>query len=155
MSISSELRSALDSGDPMEVTKIYDLTYPKMPKLADRHEAEVVMHKARTGCRVLKLEKRLYSHAWLMERGIKSDLPDDLRPPSQQVRPVIFSAVGVAVNSLSHRSDRVEEAKAIEKVMARAAGDMIRAGITDGKRISARMWEAREQFIRGEWRREI
>lgn len=155
MSIPSALRRALEDGDAVEVARVYDAAYPKLPRLAGKDEAEVVMHQARTAAESMRIEKRLYSHAWLVERGLRSKLPDDLKPPGEKVKPVIFSAVGVAVKSLSSRADRVEEAREIERVMVRAAGQMVRDGITDRARIAPVMWQARENFIRGRLKKMI
>ena len=153
--LQAAFRDCLDSGDAVRLLKIYGTVYPKMPAPKDVEEAWVVLHQARTGAESVKLEKRFYSHAWLMERGLKSSLPDELRPKVQQICPVIVSAVGVAVKAFSSRSDRVEEAASLEQVMARAAGDMIRDGIFDRARIAPVMWAARDAFLSGKMRREI
>lgn len=154
MSVKSELRSAMSDGDADAVARIYDHAYPNMPK-ATQEEAAVVMHTARTASESMPLAKRLYSHAWLTDRGFRSQLPEELRPRSERVESVIVPAVGVAVSSFAQSAYRKEEAKAIERVMARAAGDMVRDGITDRARIAPRMWEARELYLRGKLRREI
>ncbi len=140
-------RNALEDGDVARCRALWCALYPKMPQPESDGEAETVMHQARTGANSVSLEKRLYSHAWLDERGFPSQLPDEMKPPPQRRRPVIFPAVGVSVNSMAvHRR---EDAKALEKVMADAAGEMIACGIVDTARISRRMWEAREAFLKG------
>jgi len=155
MSLPAAFRDCLDIGDAARLLKIYGSVYPKMPAPKDLGEAWVILHQARTGAKSVRLEKRLYSHAWLMERGLKSSLPDELRPKVQQVCAVIVSAVGVAVKSITTRADRKEEAAALERVMARAAGDMVRDGIYDRARIAPVMWAARDAFINGRLRREL
>ena len=153
--LQAAFRDCLDSGDAVRLLKIYGTVFPKMPAPKDVEEAWVVLHQARTGAESVRLEKRLYSHAWLVERRLKSSLPDELRPPKQRVFPIIVSAVGVAVKAFSSRADRVEEAASLERVMARAAGDMIRDGIFDRARIAPVMWAARDAFINGRMRRVI
>ena len=153
--LQAAFRECLDNGDALRLLQIYGSLFPKLPKPADIEEAQVILHQARTGAESVKLEKRLYSHAWLDERRLKSSLPDELKPPKKRIFPIISSAVGVAVKSFSRRSDRVEEAASLEQVMARAAGDMVRDGIYDRARIAPVMWAARDAFINGRMRREI
>lgn len=150
----SEFRSALADGDALRVAELWGELFPQMPQPENTDECEVVLHQARTAAESLRLEKRLYSHAWLDERGWPSQLPDDLRPPPQRRgKPVIVSAVGVSVNAMN--AGRRDEAKAVEKVMADAAGEMVSCGILDRDRIVARMWEARRAFEAGRRQRMI
>lgn len=151
--MSGAFRQALADGDIRRVRELWAGAFPRMPQPENDGEAEVAMHHARTGAKSIPLAGRLYSHAWLDERGFPSALPDDMRPPPQRRHPVVFQAVGVAI--MARRPERREEAKALERVMADAAGEMIACGITDPARLSRRMWEAREAFILGRIRRMI
>lgn len=139
--VSGALRSALVSGDVLRCKKIWAEAFPNMPQPTLK-QAEVMLHQARTAAMTVPLEKRLYSHSWLDERGHESKLPDDLRPEPKG--PVIIPAVGVSVNTTSKRKDRREEAKYVEKIMADAAGDAMLSGVTDPARISKIMWQARD-----------
>ena len=155
MSLQSAFQECLDDGDVLRCKALWGKVYPHLPQPQDISEAEVVLHCARTAAESLRLEKRLYSHAWLDERGLRSALPDDLRPKTQRIHPVIFPAVGVSVKAMSSRADRREEAKLIEKVMGDAAGELVQMGVTDRDRIVERMWKAREDFINGRLKRMI
>lgn len=155
MTLQAELRDALERGDAGAVRSIYHRLYPAMPQPTDHSEDMVVLHQARTAAESVSLAKRLYSHAWLTERGLQSGLPNALRPPAEQRQGRVVAAVGVSYGSKSRRPDRVEEAAEIERVMARAAGDLIREGITDRARIAPAMWAARERFIKGRLRKVI
>lgn len=108
-----------------------------------------MLHRARTTASSIPVHLRLYSHAWLEERGLPSGLPDELRPPMERVFPVIKSAVGVAVKTLSTDPERIERAKAVQHAMAEAGGEAMDSGITDPKRVSKLMWEARDRVLRG------
>jgi len=66
----------------------------------------------------------------------------------EQVFPRIVPAVGVAVRTLSKDPERVERAKAIQHAMAEAGGAAMEDGITDPKRVSVIMWEARDRILR-------
>lgn len=153
--ISAAFRQCLDQADTKRLRAIWREVYPGLPQPVTDDQAEIVLHRARTGSESTRLEARLYSHAWLTERAYPSDLPDNLRPPGERISPVIVPAVGVAVRTASQFADRKEEAKAVEKVMARAAGDMVRAGITDRATIAPYMWQKRLEFMAGKIRREV
>lgn len=148
MSAARAFRKALADGDYRRVQSLWATVYPNMPGPTDEAEAEIVMHIARTHAESLPLAARLYSHAWVRERGFTSHLPQELRPKGERAVPIVVPAVGVSVGTLSRDPGRRERAKELERVMAKAGGDMIAAGITDPARVSAHMWQAREDFIR-------
>lgn len=148
MSLQEAFRSALGDGDVSRVTSLWANVFPNMPQPRTRAAATGMMHRARTEAESVPVAKRLYSHAWLAERGYPSGLPDPLRPPADQVVPRIVSAVGIAVKSMSSRSDRVEEAATVEAAMAAAAGDAIESGVTDDAEVTRAMWAARDAVLR-------
>lgn len=146
------LRRCLEDADTSFLVAFWRHFFPAMPQPKDDAQARVVLHQARSGSESVRLEKRLYSHAWLTERGLRSNLPDELRPPAEQRRPIIVSAVGVAVQTRCHWSDpaypeRKERAAAIERAMASAAAECHADGIYDKKRVTARMWAARDRVL--------
>ena len=156
MSIATAFRTALYDGDARRTRHLWAQVSPDMPQPESDAEAEVIMHQARTAADSVPMQKRIYSHAFLDERGLPSHLPDGMKPPrDRHGPPVIFSAALIAVGSLSRSADRREEAKAMERAMADAVGDMIVSGITDKTRIAKRMWEARDAFIQKRMRRMI
>ena len=153
---SASFREALGSGDVRRTWQLWAAISPDMPQPENYDEAEVVMHQARTASESMALEKRIYSHAFLDERGLPSHLPDEMKPKRERKGPpVIFSAALICVGTLSSNSDRREEAKAMERAMEDAVGDMIMSGVTDRKRIAKRMWEARDAFVQQRIRRMI
>lgn len=156
MSATSAMRETLATGDVPRLMSIWGAINPAMPQPESYEEGEVILHQARTSAESVALEKRLYSHAFLDERGYPSGLPDALRPPRERKGPsVIFSAVLVAVGTTSTREDRRQEARAIEAVMSQAAGEMVSSGILDRDRIVAHMWQARDNFIKSRYRIEL
>ena len=154
--LASAFRAALYDGDVSRTRHLWAQVSPEMPQPQTDDEAEVIMHQARTAADSVPMQKRIYSHAFLDERGLPSHLPDGMKPPRERHGPpVIFPAALIAVGSLSRSADRREEAKAMERAMADAVGDMIVSGITDRERIAKRMWEARDAFIQKRMRRMI
>ncbi len=149
-------RTALYDGDVHRTRHLWAQVSPDMPQPENYDEAEVIMHQARTAADSVPIHKRIFSHAFLAERGLPSQLPDGLKPPRERKGPpVIFPAALIGVGTFSKRADRREEAKAMEKAMADAVGDMITSGITDKGRIAKRMWEARDAFIQQRMRKMI
>lgn len=156
MGASAAFRSALYDGDVGRTRALWAAVSPDMPQPETYDEAEVIMHQARTGADSVPIQKRIYSHGFLDERGLPSQLPDGMKPPRERKGPpVIFSAALIGVGTTSKREDRREEAKAMEAVMAEAVGDMITSGVTDKARIVKRMWEARDAFITKRMRKMI
>ena len=154
--LASAFRAALYDGDVSRTRHLWAQVSPEMPQPQTDDEAEVIMHQARTAADSVPMQKRIYSHAFLAERGLPSQLPDGMKPPRERRGPpVIFPAALISVGSLSRSADRREEAKAMERAMADAVGDMIVSGITDKARIAKRMWEARDAFIHKRMRRMI
>ncbi len=156
MGASSAFRSALCDGDIHRTRYLWAHISPGMPQPENDGEAEVIMHQARTAADSVPMSQRIYSHAFLAERGLPSQLPDGMKPVAERKGPpVIFSAALIGVGTTSSSPHRRDEAKAMEKAMADAVGDMITCGITDKGRIAKRMWEAREAFIQKRMRKMI
>ncbi len=156
MSVPAAFRAALYDCDVRRTRHLWAHVAPDMPQPESDAEAEVIMHQARTAADSVPMQKRIYSHAFLAERGLPSQLPDGMMPKRERKGPpVIFPAALIGVGTLSSNKDRREEAKAMEKAMADAVGGMIVSGITDKARIAKRMWEARDAFIQQRMRKMI
>lgn len=134
----------LEEGDAAGLGRLWRRLYPQLPQPRDGAQEAFVLHRARTSAESVSLAKRLYSHAWLEERGLPSDLPDALRPVRRDSR--IVAAVGIAV--MPRTPARADLARAIEAAMAAAAAEAMADGIEDPRRISALMWAARDRVMR-------
>lgn len=104
-----------------------------------------MMHSARTQTSSITNSARRYSHAWLIERGLPSSLPEELKPRAQQVEQKIASAVGVAV--LCQTPEMEPVARQVEKAMSDAVADCYANGDTEPAIVQARMAEARSRTI--------
>lgn len=101
MSRQSEFVRALESGDVKLVQKASKILFPQMPQPVDVAAAESSMHMARTQMPEISFKARAYSHAWLVERGLPSQLPDELRPRAERLHPRIVEAVFISANTNS------------------------------------------------------
>jgi hypothetical protein len=57
----------------------------------------VMLHMARTAAKSIPMGLRAYSHRWLVDHGLPSQLPDELKPKAERMYPQVVSAVGIAV----------------------------------------------------------
>jgi hypothetical protein len=87
MPSTNPIRKALEESDTRGLVKLTGL------RVKNKHEAEQMMHLARTKAESVELAKRQYSHAWLVERGLPSMLPSKDWPI------VIAASVGICVDS--------------------------------------------------------
>jgi hypothetical protein len=146
MALNAELRQALEEMDIGLARKLWAHVAPRMPQPDDDYQARIVMHIARTKADKLGFRFRAWSHAWLTERGIKSLLPDELRPRAERLYPRVEHAVGVAVRALNDA--RAPLANRVERAMSDAIADCYGNGDTEPEVVKKRMHEARLKVYR-------
>lgn len=123
----STLRQIIETGDAQGLLA-------RFPNLGTDREALITLHLARTKLDTIPLKLRLYSDAWLKDRGLPSMLPEELRPP------VIADVVGISVNS---KYPFVQ--KAIHGVMSNAVLDCCANGDWGDALVKRQMMAARER----------
>ena len=106
-----------------------------------REHTTIGMHFARTQARSIEFSRRAWSHAWLMERGLPSGLPDELRPRAERIYPRVVEAVGVSVRKLGNV--QTDLTRAVERAMSDAVAECYADGERRPEIIKARMEEAR------------
>jgi len=139
----NELVGYLEAVDVEGMRILWSNVAPHMP-LHDDAGMVVAIHMARTETKAVRFASRAYSHAWLMERGYPSLLPDELKPKAQRLYPVVASGVGIAVRS------KYEEVRfAVEGAMRDAVLEAEAHGrLTDAPFVKARMSEARTYAVK-------
>lgn len=95
--IHEHFRQALEDLDVPLLRKVWAHSNSHLPQPRDDGEALIVAHMARSGSESISFKARAYSHAWLVERGYPSQLPDQLRPRAQQICPVTVPTAALAV----------------------------------------------------------
>jgi hypothetical protein len=147
MSAAGQFRRCLQEADVAALRGLWAMAMPHLPQPADDAAAETVMHRARTEADCVPLNGRRWSHAWLMERGLPSGLPDRLRPAPEQVCPRFVETVGV---SLNFRSDWMKPAKPILACRVADAIEDIYADTSapEPVRVRARIDEVRADEMR-------
>lgn len=136
-------RAALEEGDVALLCKMWAHLNPHLPQPASIEEGVMCLHLTRTASGTVSFAKRAYSHRWLAERGLPSQLPDHLKPKAERMYPRIVEAVGIAVDTA--RPDLKRE---LETAMSNAVLECYANGNTDPEFIKARMMDARKKVMR-------
>jgi hypothetical protein len=140
---SAEMRRCLAECDVDGMRKLWHHIAPKAPAPKTNAEALMVLHHARTRTATLPLKLRAYSHYWLVERGLRSDLPDKYKKQAEREYPWIADSVGIAVSS------RWPEVKlAIRGAMEGAVSECYADNKHDPLIVKPRMMEMREHMRR-------
>lgn len=103
----------------------------------------IALHVARTGSESMDLGRRAYSHAWLLERGLPSQLPDHLKPSAQRMYPVTVGSVGIAVGS---RHEVVKDN--VSGAMRHAVLDCYANGDEEPAIVRPRMMDAKDKELK-------
>jgi hypothetical protein len=134
----SEFRLILASLDVQAARRYAARHEAHLPRLGSDFEVLALLHCARTATQTIVPRLRFYSHRWLLDHGLPSQLPDRLRPSAERMYPKIVRAVGVAVGS-----KHAEVKHAITGAMNGAINDCYANGDTDDLIVSTQMREAR------------
>lgn len=133
MALSAEMRNALEDDDVALATKLLRHALPQGEAMTVK-QARVAFHYARTLTEGVSYKRRLYSHAWLLERGLPSGLPTTGETAE---------AVLVAVRS---------EDPARREVMIQAGSNAVLEAIADGVKdplvIRSRILEMQKKAVR-------
>lgn len=142
----ADFYSALEAGDVRLVRRMSSSFMPHLPQPKSAADAEIAMHMARTVCEFISPKARLYSHSWLKERNLPSQLPDRMKPSAERVFPIVVEAVGISVNCKNPilRPAMIEVRRAMEEVVAEHYAD----GNTDPAIVQPRMMAARDKTMR-------
>lgn len=140
--LQEHFREALERLDVPLLRKMWAHAKPNMPQAANDDEALIVAHMTRTQMGAIRFRHRAYSHAWLVERGLPSQLPDHLRPRAERICPVIVPAVGIATRN-SHAVALLIRRAMVEAVLDAGVHD---SDLTKRAILSARA-KARKQLL--------
>lgn len=94
-------RQVMIDGDLAGLRALWSSHAPHLPAIADDREAEVVLHSARTAATSIPFALRGWSHRWLCERSLPSQLPNELRPRAERLEVIQVETVGICVGGVS------------------------------------------------------
>lgn len=145
-----QFRRALEDGDHMQLWRLWSHVMPHLPQPKTPREVEIMMHRARTEAASIAFDRRAYSHAWLLDQGLESGLPDELRPKAERICPTFAKAVGVSVR-FSKTMKRLFPGleREIEGAMSDAVNELHGDGVDLENRplVHQRIFEARERTL--------
>lgn len=144
--MSNEMRNLLEAGDLAGLRAFWAKYAPHLPQPENDEQASVTMHVARTEAESVTLQKRIYSHLWLTERGLPSHLPNELKPKAEQVEQRIVEGVGISVNTNNPLLKPVM--REVQRAMELAVEDLYADGVPDVLLTQMRMQEAKEKTFR-------
>lgn len=98
---SAAFQACIETLDVALMRKLWRHIQPNLPQPENDEETLISLHMARTQTSALDARLRMYSHAWLVERGYPSQLPDHLRASAERMYPRVVRAVGISVNASS------------------------------------------------------
>lgn len=142
----TEFRQLLEAGDARALRRAWHKLMPTMPQPDSDEQAELTMHVARTASVMVSFKARAYSHRWLTERSMPSQLPDELRPKAERMYPVVAEGVGVSVGFVSKWM--APAALEVRGAMNDAIEECYADRRTDPAFVSSRMAEAKEKTLR-------
>lgn len=147
---SAEARRILLALDVNAMRKFDRFMSPNKPAdmIGTDYDVLCGMHAARTLLDILPLRHREYSHRWLKERGLPSQLPLHLWEAAERPDPRVVEGVGIMVAA---SSPELEPAallvrERMENVVLDAYAD---SNSPDPKKLHDRMMEARRKELRG------
>lgn len=141
---SAEMLRCLRDCDVEGIRALWAHVSPHLPQPESDADALASIHMARTQTQPMPFRLRAYSHAWLTERGLPSQLPDNLRPRAQRIYPVIVEGVGIAVSGTAHP----EFNDALRRAQSDAVLECYANKTTKTEFVRARMVEATAKFYK-------
>ena len=138
---SAELRRCLLALDIEGTRRLWKHVAPHLPQAENDADALASMHMARTAMASMPIKARAYSHRWLIERNLPSQLPDNLKPHAERIYPHVEDAVGIATAVSSPVFRPI--AQAICDDMSDTVMDCYGMGDRDPKIVHPRMLETR------------
>jgi hypothetical protein len=147
MPYADEFARCLATCDVGGIRRLFKHVRPDLPQPQNDREALFAIHHARTQAATFSLRLRAYSHAWLLDNGYPSGLPDDLKPKAERLYPRFVEGVGIACKGNS------EVGRLIAPIIQGAMSDAVMDIYADNRSpdpvlVKSRMMEARTLTVK-------
>jgi hypothetical protein len=147
MNYADEFARCLVTCDVPGIRRLWKHVQPNLTQPNNDREALFCIHNARTQMGTLSLRLRAYSHAWLLDHGLPSALPDELKPKAERMYPRTVEAVGIACKGSSEIGRSI--APIIQGAMVNAVLDIYADQRSpDPVFVKGRMMDARRSTIK-------
>jgi hypothetical protein len=117
----------------------------RMPQPKSDEDALTMLHHARTQSAAMGVRERAYSHRWLLDRGLPSGLPDELKPRAERLYPVKAEAVGISINGGGIFAPIIP---LVREAMEDAVLECFADGHKETEIVRPRMFEARAKAVK-------
>lgn len=141
-----EFRRCLSECDVVAIRKLWRHVCPHLHQPSSDYEALATIHCARTQSVWLDLRSRAYSHNWLLDHGLPSGLPDELKAKIERTHPRVVEGVGIAVKATSSWLQPI--IGNVREAMSNAVAEAYADGRTNSTFIKTRIMEARSNAIK-------
>jgi len=139
------MRRCLIDCDINGIRKLWAHVAPHLISEAQDDEQTLIsIHMARTTAESIPFRFRAYSHRWLTERSLPSQLPDDMKPRAERMYPRVISAVGICVATLGNK--KTDYHLAVMRGMGDVVENYYADGIEDPATIKAGMKEVHDRL---------
>ena len=140
------LRRALLDMDLAALRAIWASDAGHLPQALSDAETAATAHYARTVAASIPMRARAWSHRWLLDHGLPSGLPDELKPKAEQICPVVVEGVGIAVMAGSDLTRPI--VGHVRDAMSVAVEECYADGDRDPAVVRQRMMDARRNTTR-------
>ena len=142
-----EFARCLAECDVVGIRRLWQHVSPHLPQPHSDREALLAIHHARTQAQSFSLRLRAFSHAWLLDHGYPSALPDELKPKAERMYPRVVEGVGISCTGASEIGRAT--APIVQSAMAEAVMDIYADdNHPDPVKVKARMMERRKYTIK-------
>lgn len=118
----AEFHRCIEECDVAGIRRLWLHVAPRCPQPKSDAEALRTLHMSRTRLETMPLNLRAYSHRWLLDQGLPSQLPDELKPVAERLYPKVVEAVGISVNFKSEAlAPLVQPVQSVMEVVANEA----------------------------------
>src|ERR1700694_445738 len=93
VSSGDDVRRALEECDTAAMRRLWARAMPHLPQPQTEFDTQATLHLARTAAESVRFRLRAWSHRWLLDHGLPSQLPDELKPRAEQLCPVVKTSV--------------------------------------------------------------
>lgn len=138
----AEFRHYLIAMDVPALRRYWQMIFPDQLNPSSDAEALLAAHMTRLTTESMPIASRLYSYAWLRERGYPTDLPPSLAKHKDYIPKMLAASVGISVGRAGGVMS--PENHAVRSVMESAVLETYADGHAgEPERVKARMMEMR------------
>lgn len=139
---SAEFKRCMDTLDVAQARRLWRHVCPHLPQPSTDKAMLAQLHMARTMSPLMTRAQRFYSHRYLLDHGMPSGLPDEMKPLYERLYPRVETGVGLALHGSGWFKPAIP---LVGKAMTDSIQDTLADGVKDPVIIRERMLDAGEK----------